>query len=106
MENLDKEIDYQVYDLKKGRFIIEAKIVKSRQGDFNLLRSDSKWFIGVLIPNFYPNSHFDISKVFVLDENDLLHRDDFDYLISLAGTIRKDWTNFCDREVKDIKVVK
>jgi hypothetical protein len=24
----------------------------------------------------------------------------------LAETIRKDWTNFCDREVKDIKVVK
>jgi len=86
--------------------MIEAKVVKSRQGDFNLLRSDSEWFIGVLIPNFYPNSHFDVSKIFILDENDLLNKNDFDYLIRLAESIRKDWTKFSDREVKNVKAVK
>lgn len=86
--------------------MIEAKVVESRQGDFNLLRSGSEWFIGVLIPNFYPNSHFDVSKIFILDENDLLHKDDFDYLIRLAESVRKDWAKFSDREVKNIKVVK
>lgn len=86
--------------------MIEAKVVKSRQDDFNLLRSGSEWFIGVLIPNFYPNSHFDVSKIFTLDENDLLHKDDFDYLIRLAGSVGKDWAKFSDREVKNIKVVK
>ncbi|MGC0869011.1 hypothetical protein RM155_11765 [Pantoea agglomerans] len=86
--------------------MIEAKVVKSRQGDFNLLRSGSEWFIGVLIPNFYPNSHFDISKIFILDENDLLHEGDLDYLIRLAESIRNDWTRFSDREVNNIKVVK
>lgn len=106
MANLDRGIYYQVYGLKQEGFMIEAKVVKSRQGDFNLLCSGNEWFIGVLIPNFYPNTHFDVSKIFILDENDILHKDDFDYLIRLAESVRKDWVSFSDREVENIKVVR
>lgn len=70
------------------------------------MQSEDKWYIGVLIPNFYPNSHFDVSKDFVLNSNDVQHKDDIDYLIQLAEEIRKDWTKFSYREVKDIKIVK
>ncbi|NUU67679.1 hypothetical protein HQN64_16395 [Enterobacteriaceae bacterium BIT-l23] len=86
--------------------MIEAKVIVSHRGSFVLMQSEDKWYIGVLIPNFYPNSHFDVSKDFVLNSNDVQHKDDIDYLIQLAEEIRKDWTKFSYREVKDIKIVK
>lgn len=86
--------------------MIEANIVKRRAGDFILMQSDQNWYIGVLIPNFYANSHFDVSKNFILIEHDIESKDDFDYLIKLAETIRKNVAEFSNREVGFIKLIK
>ena len=86
--------------------MIEANIVNCRAGDFVLMQSDHNWYIGVLIPNFYANSHFDVSKNFTLTEHDIENKDDFDYLIKLAETIRKNVVKFSDREVGVIKLIK
>lgn len=86
--------------------MIEARIIKFRGGDFILMQSGEDFYIGVLFPNFYPNSHFDISKKFILNESDILEKENFEYLMNLAADIRKDWKKYSHREVKDIKVIK
>ncbi|EMH4163191.1 hypothetical protein RJ498_002456 [Pluralibacter gergoviae] len=85
--------------------MIEAKKIVSRQGDFILVESDGIYYIDVLIPNFYPNSHMDVSKTFVLNDIDEKNKDNMDYLISLAEKIRKEWTEYADREVSNVKIV-
>ncbi|MGG6111411.1 hypothetical protein QNH99_09115 [Pantoea allii] len=86
--------------------MIEAKVIKSHAGDFILLQVGEGWYIGVLFPNFNPNSHFDISKKITLNENDILEKENFEYLMNLAADIRKSWGKYSDREVKNIKVTK
>ncbi|MCG8711010.1 hypothetical protein JHU04_004348 [Brenneria sp. 4F2] len=86
--------------------MIEAKIVYSQKGDFLLMRSSDDWFISVLIPNFYPNSHLDVSKEFRLTKDALKYKDDIEYMKTLAENIRKDWKAFSDKEVIDITIVK
>lgn len=89
---------------KMVTFMINAKKIYSNAGDFILLESDEVFYIDVLIPNFYPNSHFDVSKTFTLTNED--KKEDIDYLKSLAEDIRKDWKRYSSREVKDIKIIK
>lgn len=84
--------------------MIEAKIIYSQRGDFVLMKSGNKFIISVLIPNFHPNSHFDVSKHFFLTDKEIKHKDDVDYLNKLAELIRKNWTLFSDREVDNIKI--
>lgn len=84
--------------------MIEAKIFYSQRGDFVLMKSDKGWIISVLIPNFYPNSHFDVSKYFFLTDEEIKHKDDIDYLKKLAELIRKNWALFSDREIDNIKI--
>lgn len=38
-----------------------------RKGDFYIIQSEDEYYINVLFPNFYPNSHFDVSKNFLVD---------------------------------------
>jgi len=50
-------------------------------------------------PNFYPNSHLDVSKDFLLTGQDISHSDDIEYFKILAERIRKNWKVFAEREV-------
>ncbi|MBS1205389.1 MAG: hypothetical protein H6R25_2288 [Proteobacteria bacterium] len=84
--------------------MIEAKIIYSQRGDFVLMESGDKFIISVLIPNFYPNSHFDVSKHFFLTDEEIKHKDDVDYLKKLSELIRKNWTLFSDREIDNVKI--
>ncbi|WP_297206021.1 hypothetical protein [uncultured Pluralibacter sp.] len=85
--------------------MIEAKKIVSRQGDFILLESNGIYCIDVLIPNFYPNSHIDVSKTFILNDIDEKNKNNMDYLIGLAEKIRKEWTKYADREVTNVKII-
>ncbi|SEL30586.1 hypothetical protein SAMN04487787_10921 [Kosakonia sacchari] len=86
--------------------MIEAKVIYSQRGDFVLMKFDKGWIISVLIPNFYPNSHFDVSKYFLLTDDEVTHKEDIEYLKKLAENIRKDWGSFSNREVSDVKIVR
>ncbi|VVT51505.1 hypothetical protein UYSO10_3671 [Kosakonia radicincitans] len=86
--------------------MIEAKIIYSQRGNFVLMRSAKGWIISVLIPGFYPNSHFDVSKDFLLTDDEVTHKEDVEYLKKLAENIRKDWCSFSNREVSDVKIVR
>lgn len=86
-------------------FMINAKKIYSNAGDFILLESDGVFYIDVLIPNFYPNSHFDVSKTFILTNEDKNKKEDISYLKSLAEDIRKDWKKYSSREVSDVKII-
>ena len=85
-------------------FMINAKKIYSNPGDFILLEADGVFYIDVLIPNFYPNSHFDVSKTFILTNEDENKKEDIDYLKSLASDIRKDWKIYSSREVMNVKI--
>ncbi|MDD7997653.1 hypothetical protein FEI17_11635 [Kosakonia radicincitans] len=86
--------------------MIEAKIIYSQRGNFVLMRSAKGWIISVLISSFYPNSHFDVSKDFLLTDDEVTHKEDVEYLKKLAENIRKDWGSFSNREVSDVKIVR
>ena len=85
---------------------MKVSVVSSRRGDFELLRSADKQILSVLIPNYYPNSHFDVSKDFLLTDDEVTHKEDVEYLKKLAENIRKDWSTFLNREVSDVKIVR
>ncbi|WP_156564698.1 hypothetical protein [Metakosakonia massiliensis] len=85
--------------------MINAKKIYSNAGDFILLESDGVFYLDVLIPNFYPNSHFDVSKTFILTNEDKNKKEDTSYLKSLAEDIRKDWKKYSSREVSDVKII-
>ena len=83
----------------------ETNVVYTRQGDFILLRSSDGYFIGVLIPSFYKNSHFDISKYYVLLDEDIKHISDPDnYFVNLASDIRQTPDSFAYREVHNLTI--
>ena len=55
---------------------------------------------GSLSPNFYKNSHFDISKYYVLLDEDIKHiSDPENYFVNLASDIRQTPDAFAHREV-------
>lgn len=54
----------------------------------------------------YPDPHFYMRKFFILNEDNLLHEDSFEYSIKSAEFIRKGWIKLSDKEVEDINVVK
>lgn len=85
---------------------MKVYVVCSQRGDFELLRSADKWILSVLMPNYYPNSHFDVSKDFLLTDDEVTHKEDVEYLKKLAENTRKDWSTFLNREVSDVKIVR
>lgn len=62
--------------------------------------------MSVLFPNFYQNSHFDVSKDFLIDIRDLIEGRDFDKLSLLAEDIRKNYKNYMDKEVEEVEIIK
>jgi hypothetical protein len=84
----------------------EVYVVCSQRGDFELLRLAGKWILSVLIPNYYPNSHFEVSKDFLLTDDEVTHKEDVEYLKKLAENIRKDWGPFSNREIFGVKIVR
>ncbi|KAA8998183.1 hypothetical protein FJU30_17370 [Affinibrenneria salicis] len=83
---------------------IEAKIIYSRRGNLLLLKSDSFYMISVLFPNYYPNTHFDISKKYKLNEHDVKNKDNISYIEALADAIRKSPDEFANREIKNVNI--
>lgn len=77
-----------------------------RKGDFCIIKSDDKYYINVLFPNFYRNSHFDVSKDFLLDIRNLIENREFDKLTLLAEDIRINYENYKDKEVEEVEIVK
>lgn len=77
-----------------------------RKGDFYIIQSGDKYYINVLFPNFYPNTHFDVSKNFLVDIGGVIEQRDFDKLNLLAEDIRKNYQNYKDKEVKNVEIVK
>jgi len=79
---------------------LENIVIYTRQGDFILLQVSGRFFIGVLSLNFYKNSHFDISKYYVLLDEDIKHiSDPENYFVNLASDIRQTPDAFAHREV-------
>ncbi|GLR08554.1 hypothetical protein COO59_20305 [Mixta theicola] len=77
-----------------------------RKGDFCIIKSGSEYYMSVLFPNFYQNSHFDVSKDFLIDIRDLIEGRDFDKLSLLAEDIRKNYKNYMDKEVEEVEIIK
>ena len=77
-----------------------------RKGDFCIIKSLDKYYISVLFPNYYRNSHFDVSKDFLLDIRDFVERHDFDKLACLAEDIRNNYDNYKDKEVEEVEIIK
>lgn len=77
-----------------------------RKGDFCIIKSDDNYYISVLFPNFYRNSHFDVSKDFLLDIHDLIENREFNKLTLLAEDIRMNYDNYKDKEVEEVEIVK
>ena len=85
--------------------MLKATVVYARQGDFIILNSVGEWFIGVLIPNFNSNSHFDISRYYTPIGQDLNHiREPYDYFRQLADDIRRNPNAFSHREVHNFDI--
>lgn len=86
--------------------MISGKLIFVRKGDFCIIKSDDKYYINVLFPNFYRNSHFDVSKDFLLDIRNLIENREFDKLTLLAEDIRKNYENYKCKEVEEVEIVK
>lgn len=81
-------------------------MIFNRKGDFCIIKSDGNYYISVLFPNFYRNSHFDVSKDFSLDIHSLIENREFDKLTLLAEDIRMNYDNYKDKEVEEVEIVK
>ncbi|AUX92276.1 hypothetical protein C2E15_03655 [Mixta gaviniae] len=80
-------------------------LVFIRNGDFCIIKVEERYYISVLFPNFYRNSHFDVSKDFLLDIHEIIERRDFDKLTLLAEGIRRNYEKYKDKEVEEVEEV-
>lgn len=72
----------------------ERVLIYVSSGNFAIIQKGRKYIMNVLFPNFYPNSHLDVSKDFDLDISSFVKNSDFDKLAKLADTIRKNYDKF------------
>lgn len=77
-----------------------------RKGDFCIIKSEDIYYMNVLFPNFYRNSHFDVSKDFLLDIREFIERRDFEKLALIAEDIRKNYENYKGKEVEEVEIIK
>lgn len=83
----------------------KTNVIYTRQGDFILLRPSDRYFIGVLIPSFYKSARFDISKYYVLLDEDIKYvSKPENYFVNLASDIRQTPDAFAHREVHNLTI--
>ncbi len=75
-------------------------------GGFCIIKVERMYYISILFPNFYRNSHFDVSKDFLLDIHEIIERRDFEKLTLLAEDIRRNYEKYKDKEVEEVEVVR
>ncbi|MBK5016474.1 hypothetical protein [Pantoea sp. S62] len=75
-----------------------------RKGNYAVLQTNDGLVISVLFPNFYKNSHFDVSKDFLLDIESLIKARDFESLDHLADDIRKNYSAYQSKEVAQVNM--
>ncbi|YCI28651.1 hypothetical protein M1E08_17480 [Erwinia sp. PK3-005] len=84
----------------------KGKLIYIKKGDFCIIKDEEAYYISILFPNFFRNSHFDISKVFLLDIREFIERRDFEKLALIAEDIRKNYENYKGKEVEEVEIIK
>lgn len=80
-------------------------LIYVRKGNFAVIKTEEEYIINVLLPNYYPNSHLDVSKYFTLDISTLIDNREFEKLTELANHIRMDYEKFKKHEVPPVKII-
>lgn len=74
------------------------------KGNYAVLQTNKGLVMSILFPNFYKNSHFDVSKAFLLDIEALIKARDFEALDGLADDIRKNYNAYKSHEVVKVNI--
>ncbi|EFE95095.1 hypothetical protein [Serratia odorifera] len=83
-----------------------AILMYTSKGDYAIIKVNNTYVINVLFPNFYPNSHFDVSKSFLLDISRLVENKEFTKTKELAESIRKDYEKYKAYEIRPVITTK
>ncbi|MFV9686052.1 hypothetical protein ACNY67_04065 [Pantoea sp. KXB45] len=82
----------------------DGTLIFVSKGNYAVLQTNEGFVVSVLFPNFYKNSHFDVSKDFLLDIDSLIKARDFEALDRLADDIRKNYNAYKPKEVAQVNM--
>jgi len=85
--------------------MINGVLIYVKKGDYAIIETNEGFILNVLIPNFYKNSHLDVSKDFLIDIDDLIKEKNFKEISSLADDIRRNYNSYIDREIEQVKII-